>query len=101
MSESIMFPSMTKGGGESRERTPNHCSNCTLRGGPQLSRQHAESLISLLEWHKGMIEAFHKSPCDKQGSEKGLTIAYCDELIEALKVKKGSEDVDGSRDTRS
>lgn len=58
-----------------------------------ISRQHAESLTALLAWYKQTVAAFYdENPCDKKGSEKYLTTAYVDELIEALKVKKGSED---------
>lgn len=61
--------------------------------GVRLSDGHAESLINLLAWYVGFPSMYHdKTKTDKQGSEKHLTIAYCDELIEALKVKKGSED---------
>lgn len=73
------------------ERVPNHCLNCTLRGSPQISKQHAESLIALLKWHRLMIAEFHEvNFSDKRGSEKHLTVGYCNQLIEALTVKKGN-----------
>lgn len=58
----------------------------------KITKQHAESLVALLKWHREMISAFHtQNPCDKKGAEKHLTVAYCDELIEALEVKKGND----------
>lgn len=56
--------------------------------GQCITQQHAESLVALLKWYRQMVAAFHEqSDSDKHGSQKGLTVAYCDELIEALELK--------------
>ncbi len=47
-----------------------------------VTNQHAHSLIALVQYFKGMIEAGNLS--DSPGRSDELTVGYCDELLEGL-----------------
>ena len=48
-----------------------------------ITKQHADSLIALCEWFKGMIDAADIPESPTRSDE--LTTGYCDELMEDLK----------------